>query len=411
MKRRVVSFIFVFTLVVTMLGGEALRLQASEKSMEPLVFTKASDVSKSESSPLNVKEIVTSDTKKAAKRKYYVEAKQFVLAPIKTNNSGILWLDYDAVGKGCAEIWVLESYEIVDGRVEGMGYDFGECYGGDEISSDGGVPITAGKTYWLYMQNNSKKSISINVRGDLYLTNKTRTLSEGTTKWTIASGMSRTGGTTDIYYKINPSKTGYISVALKAYGSGKSCGRITLYNRNKEKLSNAVNYESGLSGTDGKVYFGVTKGNAYYLRVANVSDGAYWAYKYGIRYSVYSGTDRAIGTKLTAKRLTRKADATKTLLRANGKSSTDWYKISVTSKRKTQIKIDTSRIKSGDVTITFYKGSKKIGASDTIPVTYNNKTYNITYGPTSGKATSGTYYVKVVKSPKTSGLYTIRYVQ
>ena len=146
------------------------------------------------------------------------------------------------------------------------------------------------------------------------------------------------------------------------------------------------------------------------MRVTNVSDREYYSYKYGVRYSVTSATDRSIGTKSSAKTLTRKADSTKTLFRATGNTSTDWYKFKVTSKRKTQIKIDTRYIKSGDLTVTFYKGSNKID-SDKITTQYDGKTYTLIYGSTYGKATSGTYYVKVVKSAKASGMYRIRYVQ
>ncbi len=423
MKKRVFSFVLALTMIATTFLGATPSVQASEDTIVPTVLeaekdvrpvadiTRTTDVADYESAPVNVKRILTSATTKASKVNYQVGANQYVLAPVTSEYEGVLWFDYDAKDDGYASIWFLNSCEIVDGRVQGNGYDLGEYYGGDSDTDDGGVPVEAGKTYWLYIENTSSSPFEINIRGNLYSTATTRTLSEGTSKWTIASGMTRSGGRTSIYFKIKPTKTGYISVGLKAFGDGKSYGKIALYNKNKKKISNTVNYESGYDGTRGKVYFGVTKGNTYYVKVTDVSDRDYYSYKYGVRYSITSATDRSIGTKSSAKTLTRKADSTKTLFRATGSTNTDWYKFKVTSKRKTQVKIDTSCIKSGNVTVTFYKGSKKVGSSDTITTKYDGKTYTITYGKTSGKADAGTYYVKVVKSENASGLYRIRYVQ
>jgi hypothetical protein len=158
-------------------------------------------------------------------------------------------------------------------------------------------------------------------------------------------------------------------------------------------------------------YFGVKKGKTYYLKVEN----AYGTYAenrlFGIKYSIENAKTRTLSSKKKAKVLKRKADATKTLFIASTGTETDWYKIKVTSKRKTQIKVNTSKMKSGNLKITIYKGSKKIGDTKTITnAKSNGKTYTIK-NTSSGKLTSGTYYIKVVKSTKASGRYTIRYVK
>jgi len=202
-----------------------------------------------------------------------------------------------------------------------------------------------------------------------------------------------------------------MTVSLREYGyhsSIGSTGYVTLLNSDKKVLSEEVYYSSKNSGS--RVYFGVKKGVTYYLKVTGCYGNAEYNYKYGIQYSMTSRTDRAIGTKSSAKTLKRKADATNTLFVASRSNSTDWYKFNVSSKRATRISIDTSGIKSGSLTITIYKGSTKIGA-DTIPASYKGQTYDITYGTTYGKANSGTYYVKVVKGTKASGKYSIRYVK
>lgn len=423
MKKRAISLILAFAMVATTFFGAAPSAQASDNVSTPAVIrpsedlepvTELPDIAKTtevpESAPVNVKRILTSATTKASMSSYDIGYNQYVLAPITPEYSGWLWFDYKTNGDGYGDIIFLRSFDYVDGTFQNVdGAYVAGIYGNDSDNDIGGVYVKAGTTYWLYMDVTEGTSSTVNIRGNIYTTSE-RTLSEGTSKWTIASGVNRSENVSTTYFKIKPSKTGYIKVDLKAFGDGKSYGSVKLYNKNKKEISNKVNYESGLDGTAGKVYFGVTKGNTYYLRVTNVSDREYYSYKYGVRYSVTSATDRSIGTKSSAKTLTRKADSTKTLFRATGNTSTDWYKFKVTSKRKTQIKIDTRYIKSGDLTVTFYKGSNKID-SDKITTQYDGKTYTLTYGSTYGKATSGTYYVKVVKGAKASGMYRIRYVQ
>ena len=63
---------------------------------------------------------------------------------------------------------------------------------------------------------------------------------------------------------------------------------------------------------------------------------------------------------------------------------------------------------SGEVYVTIYKGSKKIGY-DTLKAGYKG-TFKI-YTDYSDYATKGTYYVKVKKSKMCSGKYSVRYDQ
>ena len=121
-------------------------------------------------------------------------------------------------------------------------------------------------------------------------------------------------------------------------------------------------------------------------------------------------TQRNISKKSKAKTLKRKATATSTLFVANGSTENDWYKFTVTSKRKTQFKINAEMMTKGSddkLTITAYKGSNKIGTA-TLPAGYSD-TFTITYGTTTGKASKGTYYIKVHRNSKLSGKYTIKY--
>lgn len=121
-------------------------------------------------------------------------------------------------------------------------------------------------------------------------------------------------------------------------------------------------------------------------------------------------TERAIGYKSSAKKLYRGANYTDTLFVASTSNNTDWYKIYVSSKRKTVVNISTKGIKSGTIYVTAYRGTKKLG-SVTIKDYEDLNKLELIYGTTYGKANSGTYYIKVVKGTKASGKYSIRYVQ
>ena len=331
------------------------------------------------------------------------------VVPVVAKTTGIMYVDGGAECENTSHTCKVKvgttASEVIDGSPKASLYiDSGEYQ-----EATKGVPVSKGKTYYIGVANDySSGTMKALVNPYVICSLSSRTLSQGTSKWTLASGMNQAGSVSTTYFKVVPDRTGTMTVSLNEYSENYSSdGYVALLNKDKKALSDKVYYNSKYN--DDRVYFGVKKGNTYYLKVTDCN-GFYPNYVYGIRYSMTSRIDRDLGTKSKAKKLTRKADATNTLFVASTSNSTDWYKISVTSKRKTVVRINTAGIKSGNVYVTVYNGSKKVG-SDTISASKKQVDYTVTYGTTYGKANAGTYYIKLVKGTKASGKYTIRYVQ
>lgn len=397
-------------------AGVALSMDKTELTQAAAKKTRATD-------GIVAKSMLTSSTSTPSFESVSLQSGYYYIIPITAENTGWMWFDYQVTGSAgttsqvTIEVTDEENATIFE-ESNGSG-EYGSYVSTQGVYTVGGsdknmgpVYINKGEVYYAIVVNwgdSSQPDVSVGLRAKVYTTGS-RTLYQGTSKWTYASGMNKSGdGYSTVYFKVTPDRTGVMTVSLKEFGYHSaygSSGTVTLLNSSKKALSNEVTYNSKVSGS--RVYFGVKKGVTYYLKVTNCCGNEAYNYKYGIQYGMTSRTDRAIGSKSSAKKLTRKADATNTLFVASTSNSTDWYKFTVTSKRATRITINTSSIKSGSLIVTVYKGSTKIG-TDTIPASYNGQTYDITYGTTYGKANSGTYYVKVVKGTKASGKYSIRY--
>ncbi len=362
---------------------------------------------------INATTILNSKTTKS-KKTYIISPDSRVVIPVKAKSTGMMYLDAKNVnGNTDDTISVYLCDTLSDATANnGRSYEWHYLDGGESAIGDERMPVTKGRTYYISIESESYNNYpaSISVTPYVYTTGQ-RTLSQGTSKWTIVSGATAGTSATTTWFKIKPDRTGQMTVTLSEFDSRyASSGKVRLYNSKKKALSNEVYYYSGDSAD--RVYFGVKKGTTYYLKVTNCTGWSSKQYKYGIKYSVKKKTDRNLAAKSKAKTLKRKAKATESLFVASTKSSTDWYKIRVTSKRETVIYVDTTGIKSGKVTITAYKGSKRIGQRYVI---YPNNIYgnkeelSLTYSTTRGKANAGTYYFKVVKSTKASGSYKIRY--
>lgn len=323
--------------------------------------------------------------------------------PVVPSATGKLYLD---ARKATGSVTVSVGYADEDGYFVKTG-NSGYLYSGYDKTVFGGADVSYNKKYYICFKTSSV--VELELRAYVYSYTDNRTLTAG--KYTYSSAVKGTSNTTTaLYYKIQPSKTGTIAVSLKEYGDSYSTGYVTLYNSSKTRLSDQkIWYNS--SNSNYRVYFGVKAGRTYYIKVENCYGVYSNGYCYGVKYTNTSATDRNIGTKSKAKKLYRKGDYTSSLFVASTSTSTDWYKFYVSSKRKTVIKLDTTGIKSGDIEVSVYRGSKKIGSTQTIGDYSNGAEYTITYGTTYGKASSGTYYVKVRKLRYTSGKYKIKYAQ
>ncbi len=358
---------------------------------------------------INATSMLYSTTKKAAKTYKGIQPDTMKIIPVVAKNTGMMYLDAKNISASSSTVSVYLSDLKEDFLKEDiLSYEWHLLDKGESDLGESPMPVSAGKTYYIAIENESYGDYAADVQITPYVyTTGQRNLVQGDSKWVVASGITKEGKTSSVYYKIKPTKTGLMSVQLTDFDDTSSTsGDITLYNSNSKAISKTLWYYSANSSN--RAYFGVKKGLTYYIKVTDCYGSYLKNNKYGIKYSVTGKTDRALSSKSKAKTLNRKASSTESLFVASTAKSTDYYKIKVTSKRKTAIDIDTTKIKSGNIYVTLYKGSKKIGKTITI-YPGEDARINYTYGTTSGKVNAGTYYVKVQQGTKASGSYKIRY--
>lgn len=401
----------------SMAAGAAFSMEDIELMQAAAKKTKASDPVDASDGIIS-KAIYNSSTSAPQYENALVESMTYRTIPITTETTGWVWFDYQVTGvAGTNSVVTIEVtdeananiFQQTNGVGEYVSYAAtqGQYYVGNADNNKGPVYMKKGEVYYAIVANwgqQGQPNVNVGIRAKTYTTGQ-RTLYQGTSKWTLASGLGSDGYyPTETWFKVKPDKSGVMVVSLKEYGYSSAYGIVRLYSSSKNALSNSVK--------GSKAYFGVNKGTTYYLKVTECSGTSGYNYKFGIKYSVTARTDRDLNSKSEAKKLTRKAGATNTLFKASTSTSssatTDWYKIYVSSKRKTRITVNTSGMHSGEMYVTLYKGSKKIGY-DTIPAGYKG-TFKITTNY-SDYATKGTYYVKVKKSKYCSGKYSIRYDQ
>lgn len=356
-----------------------------------------------------------STSKEAAWTAKTVEPGYCAIIPVVAKSTGLMYMDSyttTANGSDYASVYLVDSYTVdaATGEVSWMYYDWHYLAPGESEMGKDPIPVTANKTYYIIVSGESYNDYAVTayVRAKVYTTGA-RSLTQGTSYYVNASGMNQAGDANSTFFTIKPTKSGLMTVYVSEPGATSASANITLYNSSKKAVSDTISvYTSNSTVT--KAVFGVKKGTTYYVKVGNV--GMYSNnYIYGVKYDVSSLTDKNYSKKAKAKTLKRKAKATANLFTASTGTSTDWYKFKVTSKRQTVLTVNTAGMDSGKVTVTVYKGSKKVGTT-TINNSYSNGgKYTVTYGTTYGKANSGTYYVKVVKSKTASGKYTIRYTK
>lgn len=367
----------------------------------------------------NIKTLEYSTTKIPGYTAVDLPVDEYKLIQFTPTATGYMWLDYKVAGVDATDA---VTFKLVDD----LQYENGELVNWEYYSLDVVKPgktkanaaalyVTANTTYNVLviageyevgeiedvLYSNDALTTAY-VRAKVYKNAQNREIP--TDKYILSSGLNKAAnGASDIYYKVVPNKTGIMTVDLQ-YNKGAATGKITLYNAKKKALSNAVNYNSSKLST--KAYFGVVEGNKYYVRVQNACDETG---KYGIKHSMTVAKDRDISTNAKAPQLKKGAVATKTMFTANNITGTDTYKIYVPKTQTAKFTVNTQKIRSGNITIKVYKNGKQIGKTKTLYPNNTSGIYTIKYGTKAGKASRGTYYIKVTKGAKASGLYTIKY--
>lgn len=364
---------------------------------------------------LNCTNVLNSKTSAAAYKSVTMPVGSYWLTSVTPKYNGLMYLDIKVTGT-VDDYDSIDVYYVVPGSVkEENGSLTWEYYTGSDgyteyywYAFEGEreqtyyepFPVTGGEPYQILFVSDTynEETLTVEARAKAYTTIN-RSLSQGSDKWTIASGMNRSGNSSTTYFKVKPDRTGVMNVSLKEYGNSISDGYVTLYNVDKKVRSEKVTYRSNV----GSVKFGVKKGSTYYLKVTNTFGTTEEFYRYGIKYTMTSATDRAIGSKSKAKQIYRKDDSTKSLFVAANSNSVDYYKFKVTTARKTKITVKNDKMSSGYITMRLYKSDGSFIKKVEIPAGYEG------YISTTSNLPKGTYYVKITKSLKASGRYSIRW--
>lgn len=369
--------------------------------------------------PLSIKTIATTATTEPDFDEWTMQPNMYGDAIVTAPTSGYIWFDYEVEGtnsKDRVDVYLFKDAYSEEYFVSASG----RLCPGDSFSEEGVAYASKGDSYYLYIETpeTNTGTITISIRAKMYsnVTNRVLPAYSSSSQYLLASSLNKSGdNTSDLYFKVTPSKTGVMTVNLKAYGetisggSSTSVATVNLYDANKKLLSDSVTYKSSSDST--KAYFGVTKGKTYYIRVRNCHDAdGNIAPKYGIRYSMATATDRNLSSTAKAQKILTGKIYT-TLFSATNATSADYYKIYVPKTKTTKFSIDTKKIRSGQVYVRVYKNGKQVGATKIIKPNVTKTIFTVTYGKTTGKATKGTYYIKVSKTAKCSGVYKIKYVQ
>lgn len=421
MKRKLLCVALSLALVFTTVFAGAGSVYAAEKSEMQAVEKTAQKLyglyPEVEQPAIAATDMAYSTTPLPAYSTYTVPAGGYVVVvPVTAPTTGWMALDTvtGAANDGYTYVYLTDkyAYDSATGKISApadANYYYDLYQAGESETNSCKLAVTAGRTYYILIKsaNYSEVPAQMSVRAKCYSFQTSRTLEAGT-KYTLASGKDASGNTTTTWFKVKAAKTGVMAVSFKEYGSDYAYAKMGLYNSKKKAVSETISYY----GTNEKIYFGVKKGSTYYLKISDCFGTSSECNAYGVRYKITAATDRNLVKKAKAKKLVRKAKATNTLFTASTTKSTDWYKFYVSAKRKTQIKIDTSQMSSGELYVTVYRGTKKVGRMQTIDVTYNKgANYTLTYGKTYGKANKGTYHIKIQKSKNASGKYSVRYVK
>ena len=422
MANKLIAIVLAMTLVLSMSGvafadiNGAAVIPASNtpqdtKAAADLSVTPSTSTEDDVMDVLTIKTLTTSATSLPEYDEWTLDQYSYALASITAPTTGWIWLDIVVEGDVATDYVDLYTCDSFDEETGYFNY-FENASGSVQVETAAenaaGLYATKGTTYYLYVETpeTNQGNVTFSARAKMYSSlQRTLPAYTSTSQYMLSSGLNKAGtGYSNLYYKVVPNKTGLMTVNLKSYDTGATTGTVTLYNSSKKALSSQVQYNSSKTAT--KAYFGVVKGKTYYIRVQNCCGSTG---KYGIRYGMTSATDRNISTNAKALKLKKGAAATKTLFTANNSTGTDVYKIYVPKTQKTSFTVNTQKIRSGNITIKVYKNGKQVGKTKTLYPNNTSGKYTITYGTSSGKASKGTYYIKVTKGAKVSGQYTIKY--
>lgn len=209
------------------------------------------------------------------------------------------------------------------------------------------------------------------------------------------------------YYKIKPTKTGFITFNTNDNYSG----YVILCDSNKKAISKYDSTGDWLWGGSStsyfrKIYFGVKKGRTYYIRVKGYSYDRNDAGEY-VGSVKWTNTSFKAGKHGSTKKRSKAMSKNKTVkgLFVAGSKKGHWYKI--TNKQKTTKIYFKSPRTNGALKVKVYYQSYGKWYDATYYV--NRGTGSNTITGTISRKVKHTYYLKVFPDKKSSGNYTLKW--
>ena len=209
------------------------------------------------------------------------------------------------------------------------------------------------------------------------------------------------------YYKIKPTKKGYITFTADY------SGYVALCNSKKKVISKGSSTGDYLSGNSDypwqrSVSYGVAKGKTYYVRVKGMpvydsTDANYWA---RVKWNNSKVSPSKCGSSKAKAKAVKRKKTVKGLFVAGSKKA-QWFKI--TNKQKTTKIYINSKKNDDAVKFKIYYKSFNKWYDTTYTLMRSDDYYKNTITGTISKKIKHTYYIKVYPDAKTSGYYTIKW--
>ena len=200
-------------------------------------------------------------------------------------------------------------------------------------------------------------------------------------------------------------KNGYITIEQNwIYGGtmGNAENSVSLCDAKGKALSDAVCDHH----VDEPVIFPVKKGKTYNIKITNIDVDGKQFYQMKLKFTARE--DKAGSSKSKAKSLSLGKSTSGLAYVEDKTSKVHWYKFKNTKAQKLNIKLS-GEASSGSIKVLLYDSkNKKIGSYHIAPGPGKSYVYTLQKKGKDATIPKGTYYIKLVKTQKTtSGIYTI----
>lgn len=324
---------------------------------------------------------------------YQVPANSYIVIPVKIPAKGCLYYSH---AHGTSQFG-LSANIYVDAACTTTASDYFYPPSDTEVVTSI-YNFTKGGTYYLKVRSSNKVPVNYAI-SSFFISGADRTLKSGKTTVMYQNDYNKW-----IYNKFKATKTGYIAVSASELNNGSV--NIQLMNKKKKALSDQDSVQNGT------LYFGVKKGQTYYVATKGGYDDIY-----ALKIKQTAIKEKSGSSKSKAVTMKRNKTYKGVQIADKKKSGNDWYKFKLTSKKKFKLTIKGGA--TGSYVSPYYSdnyssdiGVKIIPANkyQTLRGAYSYVINGTSTLESSGKLSAGTYYVQIYKCDKmASGWYSLKW--